>query len=119
MRNLILGLGLSVALCSPGLADPALTTAPSAMRAAPSPRAHIVQNVPPRAEIDLSNCSKNWCYVSWRNMFGYLPVSVVAAGPNEAPPPGYAPGPPVYPPPPVVAPWGWGPFFGYGGYGHW
>ena len=95
MQTLLLGLGFSLALASAALADPAMTTAPSAMRAAPSPRAHVVQNVPERAEIDLSNCSRNWCYASWRNIFGYLPVSVVAAGPNEAgPPPGYPPGPP-------------------------
>jgi uncharacterized protein YraI len=115
MRNLLLGLGLLSALSPSAFADPAMTTAASAMRAAPSPRAHVVQNVPARAEIDLSNCTKNWCYVSWRNLFGYLPVSVVAAGPNEGGPPLYAPAPP----PPAVAPWGWGPFYGYGWHSHW
>jgi hypothetical protein len=82
------------------------------MRAAPSGKARVVQNVPARAEIDLSNCSKYWCYASWRDVFGYLPVSVVTGRSAEAPPPEA-----LGPPPPVVV--GWGPFYGYGWYRHW
>jgi hypothetical protein len=113
MKTFFPALGLFFCLTSLAAADPALTSAASPMRAAPTGKARIVQNVPARAEIDLSNCSKYWCYASWRNVFGYLPVSVMSGRP-----PG---GPPIGPPPPpvVVAPWGWGPFYGYGWYSHW
>ncbi|SRR5271170_8300957 len=111
MRNLPLAFGLLTALCSAARADPALTTTPSVMRAAPSVKAQVVQRVPARAEIDLSNCSQGWCYVSWRNMFGYLPATAVSAQPFG--PPDYAP------PPPAIAGGGWGPLYGFGWYQHW
>jgi hypothetical protein len=116
MRKLSRAFCLLSAFSSVALADPALTTAASDMRAAPSAKAHVVQRVPARAEIDLSNCSQSWCYASWRNMLGYLPVAAVSAGPVAPIAPDYGYGPP--PPPPVVAgPWGVGPFYGYGWYG--
>jgi hypothetical protein len=100
MRHLLLAFCLLAALSSAAPADPALTADASVMRAAPSVQAHIVQRAPARAEIDLSNCSQDWCYVSWRNMFGYLPAAVVSAQPYG--PPGYGP------PPPAIAGGGWG-----------
>jgi len=111
MRNLALSLGLAAALASTARADPAITTSASLMREAPSAKAHVVQSVPARAEIDLANCAQNWCFASWRNLFGYLPVSVVARPPGA---PYYEPSPP-----PDVAGGGVGPFFGYGWYQRW
>ena len=111
MRNLPVALVLLTALCSAARADPALTTTPSVMRAAPSVKAQVVQRVPARAEIDLSNCSQDWCYVSWRNLFGYLPATVVSALP-------YGP-PDSASPPPAIVGGGWGPLQGYGWYQRW
>ncbi len=123
MRPLLLAAGLSVGLAGQCFADPAITTASSAMRHAPSLHSRIVQTIPADAEIDLQNCSGDWCYVSWRNIFGYIPSLAVAQG---GPPPGaVAPPPVVAAPPVVVAPvFGWGgPYVGgyWGGYGwrHW
>ncbi len=99
-------------------ADPALTVVPSVMRAAPSARARPVQEVPANAQIDLNNCSGSWCYSSWRNVFGYLPVNSIEVLPY-APPPAVVPAPPIIAPPIVAAPWGWGPGYGYRyGYGY-
>jgi hypothetical protein len=109
-RLLITGFSVVVASCA--LADPAITTRPVVMRAAPSAKAHLVQNVPPNAAIDLNECTGGWCYVSWRNLFGYLPADALAAQPYT---PGY-----YGPPPVVVGPgWGWGPGWGPGWYHHW
>lgn len=104
-------LGCGAAFGGAASADPALTRAPAAMRAAPSAKAQVVQRVPANAQIDLSGCSGGWCYASWRDLFGYLPVGAIGApsyGPTAAPPPPYG-GPAV-----VVAPaFGWG-FYGPG-----
>jgi hypothetical protein len=106
---------------APSFANPAMTGAPVTMRAAPSGKARIVQHIPASAEIDLSSCNHGWCYVSWRNLFGYIPAEVVVGGA----PPGTLPGnglpPPVVAQPTYVTPpaWGWsGPYVGFGwGYG--
>jgi hypothetical protein len=115
-------IGVCLGLIGPALAEPAITTAPSAMHRGPSERSRIVQTIPPNAQIDLENCTAGWCYGSWRNLFGYIPAFAVAQGG----PPMMAPPPPVVvaAPPVVVAPaFGWGgPYVGVGwGYGwrHW
>ncbi|MGO4869800.1 MAG: hypothetical protein ACLPGW_04195 [Roseiarcus sp.] len=96
-----------------------MTTAPVVMRAAPSPKARIVQSIPANARIDLSHCSRDWCYASWRDRFGYVRAAAIAAAPYEAGPPAYY-GPGYYGPPAVVGPWwGWGRPYYYGyGWGH-
>ena len=108
MRNVLLAAGFSLALAAPALAAPAVTMTPATMRRAPSVRSHIVQEIPPNAQIDLQGCTGGWCYASWRDLFGYIPAESVA---GDGPPP-VRPAPPV-----VVAPWG-GPYVGFGwGYG--
>lgn len=123
MRRLLIATGLSLGLAAPAIADPAITSASSAMRHAPSLQSRVVQTVPENAEIDLQRCNGDWCYVSWRNLFGYIPAFAVAEG---GPPPAMAPAPPpvVVTTPIVVAPaFGWGgPYVGGSwGYGwrHW
>jgi hypothetical protein len=92
-------------------ADPALTNAPAVMRTAPSPKAQVVQQVPANAQIDLSGCSGGWCYASWRDLFGYLPVRIIGPQPYRpaAPPPPSYGGPAVE----VASVFGWG-FYGPG-----
>jgi hypothetical protein len=122
LRRLLLATSLCVGLASQCLAEPAITTATSAMRHGPSLHSRIVQTIPANAQIDLQNCAGDWCYASWRNVFGYIPSLAVAQG---GPPPGAAPpgAPPVVvaAPPIVVGPvFGWGgPYVGgyWGGYG--
>ena len=104
MRRLLLAAGLSVGLAAPSFAEPAVTTAWSDMRSAPSGRSRVVQSVPADAQIDLQDCVGDWCHASWRNLAGYIPA--FAVGEAAAPPPVVAaPPPPVVaaPPPPVVA----------------
>ncbi len=110
-RTFLFAFCLSIACGASAAADPATTSAATAMRAAPDARARLVQRVPADAEIDLSSCSGDWCYASWRNRFGYLPLAAIA-GPAYPPPPAYGP------PPPAYGAWtggGFGPFtYGYG-----
>jgi hypothetical protein len=85
------------------------------MHRAPNFSSRIVQHVPPDAQIDLHNCAGDWCYASWRRLFGYIPAFAVAEG---APPAAVvAPPPPVVVAPSVVVgpTWGWGgPYVGGG-----
>jgi uncharacterized protein YraI len=106
LRCILVVHGLSILSFSPAVADPAETTEPTVMRAAPSSRAKFVQSIPSGAQIDLNSCVKSWCYASWRDLFGYVPVRSIVVLPD---------GPPAYRPPPViVAPFGWGWGYGWG-----
>ena len=119
MRRLLLAACLSVGLAAPSFAEPAVTTAWSDMRSAPSGRSRVVQSVPADAQIDLQDCMGDWCHASWRNLAGYIPA--FAVGEAAAPPPVVAPPPPVVVEAPIYAApayqWG-GPYVGFGwGYG--
>ena len=96
-------------------AHPAMTANDTTMRAAPSARAHIVQQIPAHAQIDIAECRDRWCEASWRNLDGWVRVDAIA--PNDAPLAAAAPGPYVYFGGPFVV----GPAFGYGYYyrRHW
>ncbi len=121
MRRYLLAAGLSFVFAAPSFADPAMTGALVMMRAAPSGKARVVQQIPASAEIDVSKCNRGWCYSSWRNRFGYIPAEVVVGGPpatlsgNALPPPAGDPQPTtVAPTPPTWT----GPYVGFGwGYG--
>jgi uncharacterized protein YraI len=117
-----------VAACSliagAAVAHPAMTTYDTTMRAAPSGKAHVVQQIPARAQIDVRDCGDSWCAASWRDIDGF--VRVDAVGPNEGalvePRPYYG-GPyyggPYFGGPYFGGPVFVGPVFGYGYYRHW
>lgn len=109
MRRVMLVLGMSTMICGQALASSALTTSPTVMRASPSSKARVVQAIPNNAQIDLNFCENAWCYVSWRNLFGYVSAKTIVALP-EPPPPTV-----VYVAPPYYG-WGWdyGPGWGFG-----
>ena len=90
------------------LAEPADTVSASIMHRTPNAHSRVVQEIPANARIDLSSCSRGWCYASWRDLFGYVPADAVAA--VVAPPPVI-----VARPVAVAPPWGWGgPYAGVG-----
>ena len=113
--KILVAAALAAGFAAPAFASPAVTVAPSAMHRAPNMNSRVVQEIPPNAQIDVQNCTGDWCYGSWRHLFGYIPAFAVGQGP---PPPGLAATPPVVvaPAPVVVAPaWGWGgPYVGVG-----
>jgi hypothetical protein len=119
IARLCLGLGVSIALVAPALAELAMTGAPVAMRAGPSGKAAVVQRVPQRAEIELMKCAHSWCRAWWRGRFGYIPTDAVVLGPPPATLPGdEMPPPVVYASPTYVTPpaWRWtGPYLGVNG----
>ncbi len=114
--RLCLGLGASIALVAPAVAELAMTGAPVAMRAGPSGKAGVVQRIPQSAEIELLKCARGWCHASWRGRFGYIPSEAVVLGPppatlpgDELPPP-FVNVQPTYVTPPA---WRWtGPYVG-------
>ena len=114
--RLCLGLGVSIALVAPAMAELAMTGAPVAMRAGPSGKAGVVQRIPQSAEIELLKCARGWCHASWRGRFGYIPEEAVVLGPppatlpgDELPPP-FVNVQPTYVTPPA---WRWtGPYVG-------
>ena len=122
IARLCLGLGVSIALVSPAIAELAMTGAPVTMRVGPTGRAGVVQRIPQSAEIEVLKCGRNWCRASWRGRFGYIPAEAVVLGPPPATLPGDEMPPPVvnlqptYVTPPV---WRWtGPYVGLnGGFG--
>jgi hypothetical protein len=119
---LLLGLGVSIALVSPAMAELAMTGAPATMRDRPTGKAGIVQRIPQNAEISLKKCTRTWCSASWRGRFGYVPAGAVVFGPPPATLPGdEMPPPVVYASPTFVTPpaWRWtGPYLGInGGFG--
>jgi uncharacterized protein YraI len=93
-------------------AHPAMTGDDTAMRAAPSAHARVVQDIPARAQIDVGECGERWCAASWRNMDGFVRVEAIA--PNDEPLRAPAPPPPVVVGGPIIV----GPAFGYGYYWH-
>jgi hypothetical protein len=118
----LLGLGVSIALVSPAIAELAMTGAPATMRDRPSGKAGIVQHLPQSAEIHVEKCAGAWCGASWRGRFGYVPAGAVVFGPPPATLPGdEMPPPVVYASPTFVTPpaWRWtGPYVGvHGGFG--
>jgi hypothetical protein len=116
LRRFLLAAGVGLGIVGPALADPAVTTAPSTMHRAPNPNSRLVQAVPPNAQIDIVSCTGDWCYASWRHLFGYIPAYAVAQGAAPPAPPVIVEAPPI-----VVGPaWGyrWGHPYGWGGYGY-
>ena len=103
---------LCLAFAAPCYAEPSVTTALAVMHRAPTPASRVLQEIPPNAQIDLINCTGQWCYVSWRKIYGYIPAFAVegSAAPVVAPAPIVV----AQPAPVVVAPaWG-GPYVGLG-----
>jgi hypothetical protein len=108
MIRLLLASALGLAAAG-ACAHPAMTGEATTMRAAPSPHARPVQDIPAHAQIDLGECGERWCAASWRDRDGYLRVEAVAPNdaPLEGPPPRYYGGPVVV-----------GPVIGFGFYRH-
>jgi hypothetical protein len=102
VRFLISAAVLGLLASSAAYADPAMTAAPTRMRAGPTPHSAVVQEVPAHAQIDVSECGKDWCSASWRDVSGFVAVRDITE--NDAPLAHAAPPHPV-----VVAP-----FFGWG-----
>ena len=108
MRSLLLAVGFGLGFTGAALADPAVTVAPTYMRAQPNSYAPVVQSIPPNAEIDVNGCSGMWCAAAWRDVEGYVRLSALSfenAEPAPPPEPGYG----YQPGPAVVIPFGFGP----------
>jgi hypothetical protein len=126
MRRIFVLLGLSILSIGPAIASPALTAKPTILRATASSHGKVIQALPGNVQIDVNNCGKAWCFVSWGEKFGYIPVSAVATfSEGQAPGAVYPPGaagdvPPYYGPYPYPYPYsGYGYGYGYGGgWGH-
>ena len=121
MRRIFVLLGLSIFASAPAIASPALTAKTTILRATASSHGKVIQALPANVQIDVDKCGNAWCFVSWNEKFGYIPVSAVAALPEgqapsagEYPPAGVAPyyGPYPYP---YSYPY---PGYVYGGYGY-
>jgi hypothetical protein len=80
IAHLCLGLGVSVLLVAPAVAELAMTAAPVTMRAGPAGKAGIVQRIPQSAQIDVGKCARNWCRASWRGRSGYVPAEAIVVG---------------------------------------
>jgi hypothetical protein len=116
---LCLGLGVSVALVAPALAELAMTGTPVVMRAGPTGRARIIEHIPRNAKIEVGKYAGGWRHVSWRGRFGYIPAESLITGPPLAASPGDKMPPPLIDAGPAGAArpaWRWtGPYIGLDG----
>ncbi len=119
MKRLKIALALTFVLAGSATASPAMTTYPTAMRAAPNSHSHIVQSIPANAQIDVGGCGRVWCSASWREISGFVRTSAVSTAGGA--PLVYAPPPPPVYGGPVIAPfggYGWGPYGHHGYFGY-
>lgn len=104
MRSVVLATAC-LGFAASALAEPADTVSASIMHRTPNAHSRVVQEIPANARIDLSSCSRGWCYASWRDLFGYVPADAIAGSLTlvVAPPPVI-----VARPVAVIPRWGWG-----------
>ena len=119
--KILLAAAFWVSVTEPSLAEPSVTTSLAAMHRAPAPGSRVLQEIPPNAQIDLINYTGEWCYVSWRKIYGYIPAFTVESAPEVV---AVAPAQVVVAPSVVYGPaWGWSGTYVGGGWGwswhHW
>jgi uncharacterized protein YraI len=83
-RRVLLAIAFCGGFAGAARADPAITTAPAAMRAAPSAKSRVVQQIPANARIDVMQCARFWCRASWRDRSGFVPSGAVSPVAAEA-----------------------------------
>jgi hypothetical protein len=112
-KTLIGAAALSFGFAAPAAAEPTVTTSLAIMHRAPTPGSRVLQAIPPNAQIDLVKCTGEWCYASWRKIYGYIPAFAIQGAPA---PYAVAPAPIVVEHPVIVErAWGWGgPYVGVG-----
>ncbi len=93
-------------------ADPALTTRSTNLLSDPNGKSQVLMRIPANAAVDVVDCQKAWCEISWRNEFGFVPhasldIGAVPEGGYAGPRRGYYEPAPVYAYPPAVV-WGGG-----------
>ena len=105
--------GLLSVIAGAAIADPALTRRPSNLLAAPSGKSQVLLHIPADAAVDVVDCQKAWCEISWRDEFGFVPqanldIGAVPEGGFGGPRPrAYYEPAPVYAYPPATV-WGGG-----------
>ena len=115
MWKILLAAAFCVGVTEPSLAEPLVTTSLAIMHRAPAPGSRVLQEIPPNAQIDLINCTGEWCYVSWRKIYGYIPAFTVQSAPEVV---AVAPAQVVVAPSVVYGPaWGWSGTYVGGGWG--
>jgi hypothetical protein len=101
-QTFLLGGILSLAAVAMASAEPAITRSPIKLMSGAAGKGRVLMQIPASAEVDVGDCQKAWCQVSWQNTFGYAPLRSLEIG-NFAE--GRAPvyGEPIYEPAPVYA----------------
>jgi uncharacterized protein YraI len=89
-------------------AEPAITRKPVNLMSGANGKGRVLMHIPASAEVDVGDCMRSWCEVSWQNTFGYAPLRALDLGDvaeGAAPVyrgPVYEPAPVYVYPPPVV-----------------
>ena len=118
--TMLLALTASHAAAAPGA-----VTSNVNLRQGPGTTYTVIATIPSGTNVDIGDCSGQWCQIAWHGQNGYVIASSLVQGggapPNgpaagTPPPPGYDE--PVYvAPPPYYGPYyGYGPSYGYGPY---
>jgi uncharacterized protein YraI len=62
---------LIVLVSSFSFASPSITSTAINLRVRPNTRARVISVIPRRVRVDVRNCSRSWCRVTFRNRTGY------------------------------------------------
>jgi uncharacterized protein YraI len=99
---------LSLAAIAAAQAEPAITRSPVNLMSGAAGKGRVLMHIPANAEVDVGDCRRAWCEVSWQDTFGYARQSALDLGAlaeGGAPVyrgPVYEPAPVYVYPPPVV-----------------
>jgi len=120
---------ISILMSAGANAKPTATIKETNLRKEPTTDSEVLTLVPKGTKVEVGQCTKGWCKVSYEGQDGYMiiqnlvlanvrPPPGVVAGDRYGPPNAYPPQP--YPPAPVYGPptyYGYGPYYPYYGYG--
>jgi hypothetical protein len=87
MKYRILALATGALMLSAGAASAATVTNTVNLRAGPGTSYSVIDTLPAGADVDVLNCTGNWCRVSWDGAVGFASASYLDdAGTYEASP---------------------------------
>jgi uncharacterized protein YraI len=113
LRALLFAAGLAAGAAIPAAADAAYTTGSVNVRGGPGTNYYVIATAPPGAWVDVHNCYRGWCNVTYARVNGWMSANYIAYGgqpryypqpqpyayplPPPPPPPGYYYPRPYYP----------------------
>lgn len=58
----------------------AMVSAPTPLRTGASPRAAVIEVIPPKSVVDMARCKRGWCEVVFEGRLGYVYTPLLVSG---------------------------------------